>query len=309
MEKSAFRRIAAIVALLICALVGGGPVTAADSHRLEKSVVGECALWSDENLVAWCIVPFDARARNSEERAAMLARLGFKHFAYDWRDVHLSTFDWEIAAMQRHGIEITACWFPTRLNAKAEQILSAIERHGIRPQLWVTGSGDPVSTVAEHMERVKSEAARLKPILERAARAGCSVALYNHGGWFGDPDNQLAVIEQLRQEGFGPIRMVYNFHHARGRLADFPEVWAKIAAYVDTVNLNGMDPAKPGSIRFLGENGGQEIEMLRVIEQSGWRGRVGLLNHRTDLDAEEGLRQNKAGLQQLVARLHSASLP
>jgi hypothetical protein len=35
-----------------------------------------------------CIVPFDAKKRSPEERVEMLARLGFKHYAYDWRAEH-----------------------------------------------------------------------------------------------------------------------------------------------------------------------------------------------------------------------------
>ena len=31
-----------------------------------------------DNLVAWCIVPFDAKKRGPDERAQMLERLGFK---------------------------------------------------------------------------------------------------------------------------------------------------------------------------------------------------------------------------------------
>src|SRR4051794_24537919 len=39
-------------------------------------------LFDRGNLVAWCIVPFDGKRRGPEERAAMLERLGFRHFAY-----------------------------------------------------------------------------------------------------------------------------------------------------------------------------------------------------------------------------------
>src|SRR5262245_59245051 len=34
-------------------------------------------LFARENLVAWCIVPFDSKKRGPEERAAMLKKLGF----------------------------------------------------------------------------------------------------------------------------------------------------------------------------------------------------------------------------------------
>src|SRR4051794_15466579 len=56
------------------------------------------ALFSRENLVAWCIVPFDSKKRGPEDRAAMLERLGFRRFAYDWRAEHVPTFDAEIEA-------------------------------------------------------------------------------------------------------------------------------------------------------------------------------------------------------------------
>src|SRR4051812_8327705 len=65
-----------------------------------------------DNLVAWCIVPFDAKKRGPEERAAMLERLGFKRFAYDWRAEHVPTFDAELDALEKRGITLSAFWFP-----------------------------------------------------------------------------------------------------------------------------------------------------------------------------------------------------
>lgn len=39
---------------------------------------------------------------------AMLEELGLRKFAYDWRKAHLPTFEDEILALRRHGIELTA---------------------------------------------------------------------------------------------------------------------------------------------------------------------------------------------------------
>ena len=50
----------------------------------------------DENLAAWCIVPFDAKKRGPAERAAMLKELGLLRCAYDWRQEHVPTFEHEI---------------------------------------------------------------------------------------------------------------------------------------------------------------------------------------------------------------------
>ena len=69
-------------------------------------------LFETDNLVAWCVVPFDAKKRGPEERAAMLEKLGFKHFAYDYRAEHVPTFDAEVEALKRHGVSLDAWWFP-----------------------------------------------------------------------------------------------------------------------------------------------------------------------------------------------------
>lgn len=100
-------------------------------------------VFARSNLLSWCIVPFDAKKRGPEERAQMLQQLGIKKFAYDWRAEHIPTFDAEVAAMKRHGIELTAWWFPGGLNAEALAILDCIKRNGIHPQLWVMMEGGP----------------------------------------------------------------------------------------------------------------------------------------------------------------------
>src|SRR5436190_24014963 len=78
-------------------------LAAADSPR---SNLDNYNLFARSNLVAWCIVPFDAKKRGPEERAAMLEKLGFQLFAYDYRAEHVPTFDAEMDALQRHHIRL-----------------------------------------------------------------------------------------------------------------------------------------------------------------------------------------------------------
>src|SRR5580704_2271075 len=74
-------------------------------------------IFDRDNLVAWCIVPFDAKKRTPSERVEMLKKLGFTKFAYDWRAEHLPTFDEEVRLLKKANIELTAVWFPAGLNA------------------------------------------------------------------------------------------------------------------------------------------------------------------------------------------------
>ena len=263
-------------------------------------------LFARTNLLAWCLVPFDAKKRGPEERAAMLEQLGFKMFAYDYRAEHIPTWDAEMDALKKHGVRLTAWWFPTVLNDEARKILGVLERHQIRAQLWVMGGGGPVKNEEEQKARVVSEAKRIQPIAEAAAKIGCTVALYNHGAWFGEPENQIAIIKQLRGAGVTNVGIVYNLHHGHAHLARFPALLEKMKPHLVALNLNGMvrDGETTGrKILPLGQ-GSLDLSLLKTIRDSGWHGPLGLLNH-TDEDAEARLRDNLAGFDWLVPQLRS----
>jgi sugar phosphate isomerase/epimerase len=255
-------------------------------------------IFAQENLVAWCIVPFDAKKRTPVERVAMLQKLGFKKYAYDWRAEHLPTFDEEIGLLQKAGIELTAVWFPANLGDDARKLLAAIEKHKVKPQLWVMFV-EP--TVREQSAKVAAAARALKPVAEAADKLGCKVALYNHGGWSGEPENQIAVIEALKLKNVG---IVYNLHHGHDHLDRFPELLKKMQPHLLALNLNGMvkDGERTGKkILPLGA-GNLDLFLLKNIRASGFAGPIGILGHTQD-DAAERLADNLDGLAWLKARL------
>ncbi|HEV7999691.1 MAG TPA: TIM barrel protein [Planctomycetaceae bacterium] len=258
-------------------------------------------LFRRENLFAWCIVPFDAHKRGPEERAAMLERLGFKAFAYDYRAEHIPTFDAEIEALQKHHIHLLAWWFPTVLNDEARQILAVLKKHNIHTQLWVMGGGAPTTSVDEQQRRVETEAARIRPIAKAAEKIGCQVGLYNHGGWFGEPENQLAILKTLHMPNVG---IVYNLHHGHEHLRRLPDLLAQMKPHLLALSLNGMDQdGQKNGRQILPIGAGQlDVQLLRIICDSGWHGPIGILNH-TDLDAEARLQDNLEGLDWLTAQL------
>lgn len=270
------------------------------------SVAAEDAKTNDDvfrrdNLVAWCIVPFDAKKRGPEERAAMLEKLGFKHFAYDFRPEHVPTFDAEIAALKKHGVSLDAWWFPATLNDSARHILEVCKKNDIHPELWVSGGGEPTTSPEEQRQRVEKEAARIRPIAEAAAAQGMKVGLYNHGGWFGEPENQLAILDALKMPNVG---IVYNLHHGHDHLARFAELLPKMMPHLLALNLNGMvanGDRQGQKILQLGQ-GTHDLELLKTIRASGYRGPIGILGHTQD-DAEARLQDNLDGLDWLLPQL------
>ncbi len=285
--------------LLLVAAMATRPLPAQGQPTRAQPAAGKH--FARENLVAWCIVPFDAKKRGPEERAVMLKKLGFTRFAYDYRAEHIPTFDAEMEALKKQGIELTAWWFPTTLNDEARGILDVLRRHKLKPQLWVTGGGEPTKTAEEQAACVKAEAARIRPIAEEAAKIGCSVALYNHGGWFGEPENQLAIIKELALPNVG---IVYNLHHGHDHLARFPELLKRMLPHLVCLNVNGMMPdgeRRGQKILPLGQ-GELDLAILKTIRDSGYHGPIGILGHTQD-DAEVRLLDNLDGLHWLVKQL------
>jgi len=288
----------------------------------------------------------------------MLEKLGFRHFAYDWRDKDIPTFDAEIDALGRHGIDLMAWWFPFDAdNPLAKETLEVFRRHSVHPQLWVALSptempkrpedwaklfakGFPIPKTQEDLERItpaeraeyydviarlsakhlgktpeeqelllQRDADRVRALVNLAAPYGCKVELYNHNGWFGIEENQLAIIGRLHETGVKDVGLVYNFSHARDELHDdsrnFPELWERIKERVVVVNVTGMSW---DGHEVYPSQGDSESEMMRAIEDSGWRGPVGLIAEKGG-DAEITLQNYILGLDWLAAELRHSGSP
>ena len=272
--------------LIASGFCAGPPVAAGEPTDL--------GLFAKDNLVAWCIVPFDAEKRGPRERAEMLERLGIKKVAYDWRQEHVPTFEEEILQYKKHGLEYFAFW------SWHPDMASLIEKHGIRPQIWITVSS-PDAPAQE--ARVEAAAKRLLPLLEQTRKLGCKLGLYNHGGWGGEPANLVAVCKWLHTNVEGDhVGIVYNFHHGHGHIKDFAEAMAAMKPYLLCLNLNGMNDGARPKILPIGA-GQHEKVMMQIIRKSGYVGPIGILDHRDDMDAEESLWQNLDGMKKVLGQM------
>ncbi len=237
----------------------------------------------------------------------MLSELGIRRLAYDYRAEHVASFEEEIAMLQAYGIELTAWWFPNELNDEAKHILGLLEKHGLKTQLWVTGGGEVQDTEAARAAAVEFWVNRIRPIAEAANRIGCQVGLYNHGGWFGEPENQIKIIEQLRMPNVG---IVYNLHHGHSQIDRLPQLLASMRSHLLAFNLNGMftDGDQRGrKITPIGA-GDRDEEWYRTLLDSGYQGPIGILNH-SDCDARLRLLDNLDGLEWLKRKHQGEDVP
>jgi len=260
-------------------------------------------LFEKENLVAWCIVPFDAEGRSPQERAGMLDGLGIKHFAYDYRDEHIPSFKEEILTLKDHHINLSAVWlwvdpwWEEPLNSAGREILDILNETGTHTEIWLGLPGNAFEGISDE-ESLSRATEVVREILQEAVAIGCTIALYNHGGWFGEPVNLVRIIETLGSE---KIRIVYNFHHGHQQVGHFGENLEKILPHLSTININGMRVEGP-KIITLGQ-GDRELEMLRIIRASGYTGPIGILGHTEGEDIRVVLERNLLGLEELKKKL------
>ena len=252
----------------------------------------------------WCIVSFDALERTPKERIAMLKEFGFTKYGYNWKERHLSIMKEEFALAKQNNLEINSIFL--WLNAKRdsigtlsplnEKMLDIIKEVENKPVLWVSFSDNYFNDLNQE-ESLSLAIEFITFIKTKAESIGCKIALYNHHGWFGNPLNQVEIIERLPQDS---LKMVYNFHHAHDYLDEFADIAKKMTPYLSYVNLNGVRREGP-QILTIGE-GDFEYQMIKTLMDEGFNGPWGILGHIETEDVQKVLEQNIKGLKTLQSK-------
>ncbi|MES2797338.1 MAG: AP endonuclease [Bacteroidota bacterium] len=255
-----------------------------------------------KNLLAWCVVPFDQLKRSPEARMDMFNRLGIHQYAYDWRNEHITTFAEEIDLARKNEIAIEGIWLWIdnkndkigSLSVDNEKIIEIANSKKLQTTYWI-GFNYNFFEGLTHFEKVKKGADFLQYLEPKLKKVDSKIALYNHGDWFGEPENQIEII---KASGLKNIGIVYSFHHGHHQINRFHSMFVTIKPYLVAVNLNGMD-LKKGQILTIGE-GKSEQEMIEIIKKAGYKGRIGVLGHIMEEDVELVLQRNMEGLAQIL---------
>src|SRR5688572_9630381 len=286
----------ACLAILILPATNCGP-------KLQESKAENDMLFAKSNLLAWCIVPYDSKKRTSEERALMLKELGITSLAYDMRDADLPNMETEFNTLKKYNINMRGIWFwinndkDQLLNKANEAILKTLAATNTKTELWVSFPSQFYDGLADE-GKVKKAVQAIQYIHQRAAEIGCTIALYNHKDWFGEPANQVKII---KASGLKNAHIVYNFHHGHKQVAEFDEILKVAKPYLSTVNLNGMK-GTDFNILTLGE-GDHELEMLKKLRASGFNGSIGIIGHTENEDVKLVLQRNITGIKKLLAEM------
>ena len=278
---------------ILTLLIATGALSPSVTSAQEPADKAQQSVLRQQNVVAWCIVPFDAAKRGPADRAMMLKELGITRCAYDWRAEHVSTFEQEILEYRKHGIEFFAFW------GVHDEAFKLFEKYKLRPQIWHMLSAPKGET---QQARIESAISQTLAVARRTSDMGCQLGLYNHGGWGGEPENLVAVCKGLHALGHQHVGIVYNFHHGHGHIEDWRDSLQEMLPYLHCLNLNGMNTGAQPKILGIGK-GAHDLAMIRAVVQSGYDGPIGILDHRTELDSRDSLIENRDGLRWVAREL------
>lgn len=254
-----------------------------------------------DNTYPWCIVAFDSMNRIPGQRIQMLNDFGFSKYAYDWRDHHLDEMQEELTLAKEAGIQVISSWLWLnakrdslgKLNPANESMFDNLKSTETETEIWLSFSNNYFEELNQ-VESLQKARDLVEFVCKKAHEINCTVALYNHTGWFGKPHNQVEIIKTLPQYN---LKIVYNFHHGQDDIDNFPEIVSTIKPYLSAVNLNGMKKEGP-KILPIGQ-GDHEYKMIEILLNNGFNGPWGVLGHVEDADVKYILEQNLEGLKNI----------
>lgn len=270
---------------------------------------------SENKLMAWAFLDFDTEERTPPERAEMLNRAGFTKCGYEGHPRYIGQLEEHIIAYRDHGIELVGIYLEIRQENPLEQssireTIDILRRQDYKTQLWLTVNDALLREIPEEF-RVEKVCELIKPVADKVFPMGCKIAMYNHGGWTGNPANQVQVIRSLRNY-YDPesLGIVLNFHHAHPYIDQFSKFFSQVKPYLFVLNTNGMRIKRKQNgeiepnpkILPLGE-GDYEIGMLRIVKESGYRGLIGIIDHTKGVDPEVNLTNNREALEAIRKKL------
>ena len=249
----------------------------------------------------WCIIGFDSLDRTPKERIDMLKEMGFSKYGFNKGSGDLSTMIDEFKLAKENNIEINSIflWLNAKrdsvdkLSPQNQELLNNLKKVSYKPSIWLSFS-DNFFKELSHEESITQAIEMINFIQKKANELGCELALYNHHGWFGNPYNQIEILEKLDQDA---LTMVYNFHHAQEYVDEFSDIAKKIKPYLSYVNLNGVKKDGP-QILSIGK-GDHEFEMIKLLMAEDYNGPWGILGHIKTDDVEKVLDRNIEGLNKL----------
>ena len=218
------------------------------------------------------------------EQAEILKELGYDGISYN-ETVDLTN---RLAAFRAVQLKIFALYVhgfldqPERYEAGLTNAVRMLK--GTDTIIWLTIR----KIVGEH----DAEAVKLvQEVADLAATGGLRVALYPHSGFYvATAEDALRVLKQVNRPNVG---LTLNLCHElmAGHGDRLPEIIKACSPHLYLVSLNGADrgPTVKDTIKVLGEGRVDVAAFLKLLEDAGYRGPIGLQCYNLPGDPRDNL--------------------
>ena len=257
-------------------------------------------------LFAFCMDTHDAKKRDLDEQAKMLAELGYAGAGHLWLDnvaERLKTLD-------ARGLELSQVYVRVSIDPKQPKydprLGEVIKLLKGRPTiLGVLVGGMKPSDTAGDSRAVEI----LREIGDLAAGSGLRVALYPHAGdWIEKVEDAVRVVEKVNRRNVG---VMFNLCHWMkvDKSRDYRRVLTAAMPHLFVVSINGADNEGEDWDRLIQplDRGTFDLyAFLKTLRDLGYRGPIGLQCYGIPGDAREHLARSIVAWHKLTVRLEAA---
>lgn len=141
-------------------------------------------------------------------------------------------------------------------------------------------------------EQMELAADGLRRLTEHASRQGISVLVENHGGLSSDGTWLASVIQKVGHPDCGTLPDFGNFNVGIGRRYDRYLGVEQLMPYAKAVSAKTYAFDADGNETTI-----DYARMLKIVQDSGYRGFIGIEYEGPDLDEYEGIRSTKSLLE------------
>ena len=239
----------------------------------------------------------------AEEKAELLKELGYDGIC--WRPHEQDQA--MLAALDEHGLSMSATYVVLHYQEGAcqvpQQVVEHIERlAGRETIIWLTIRGEEEA----QSDPIVVEA--INQVADLAKESGLKVSLYPHIRFY--TDTVAKCFDLVKQVDRDDVGISFNLCHylAQSDHDQLEETIRTIAPKLMVVQINGAKQGTPGEtsvlefIQPLGEGGFDVWRVMRVLQEIGYQGPIGLQCYAIDEPAEVHLKKSMDAWQAYLDR-------
>lgn len=226
--------------------------------------------------------------KSAEEQAALLQKLGYDGICTRPKNANQEF----LAAMDRHGIRITATFISLPATADGQEIPSEVQDHirelkARKPIVWLAINNKDATDNAT--------TSLIRKICDLAAENGLEVVLYPHVGF---KTHTAAECDRLRKLADRPnLGISFSLCHflCQEDQAGLEATLKSLAPHLKLVQISGADQIPPGKpdwkrlIQPLGQGTFDMQRIIRVLDEIGYKQPVNLQCYQIEQPASQHL--------------------